>query len=89
MVIRLVQNIRIRQKHQVVVPKLHDLDGLGEDKSTDVPDIVRSKVETWGAGRPALWRWRHHVGLVSSMVEMVSGLDRNYAGPAPPPTRGN
>ena len=39
-----VQNLCLLQNHQVVVPDLHSLYGLGEAKDTPVPDIVSCKV---------------------------------------------
>ena len=46
----LIHNIRLYQQHQAVVPNLHVMDLLGKAKASAVPDVVRSKVETWGRG---------------------------------------
>ena len=56
MVVYLVHNFRFRQQHQVIVAKLHGLDGLGEPKALIIPDVVPSKVDHWRAGWTVLWQ---------------------------------
>ena len=62
-----VRNICLCQNHQVIVTKLHGLDGLGEAKSTAILDIVCSEVYPWGTVRTAPGRRRHCVDQLSSM----------------------
>ena len=50
MAVLLVRDICLRQHHQVIVTKLHDLDGLIEAEAASVPDILRSEVDPCGVG---------------------------------------
>ena len=45
MSVNLVWDISLCHQHQVIVPNMHNLDGLEEAKAPAVPDIVHSKVE--------------------------------------------
>ena len=66
MAVCLVQNLRFHQEHQVVVSKLHVPDALVEAKALEVPDVVHSDVDNWGAGR---------LYSIADMVERVSESD--------------
>ena len=78
MAVRLVRDCCIRQYHQFIVPELHGLDALMDDKSTTITYIVCPKVEPWGAGRPEPQRRRRCVDLVSAMTDRVSEADMHY-----------
>ena len=45
MAVRLVRNIYLHWKHQVVVTNMHEPNGLGVAKALDVPDSLRCEVD--------------------------------------------
>ena len=84
MEVKCVRNLRLGQKHKVVVPKLHVPNSLGEAEAMAVPDFVISEVYPWGVERSELVHQCCRVEMVTVMVERAGEADRRYAGLAPP-----
>ena len=53
-----IQDLHIRQEHEVVVPLLDGPNIMGESKPMAVPNVIHPQVEPNGAGRPVFWLQR-------------------------------
>ena len=75
--VRLVRDLCIHQHHQVVVAELHVTDFLGEAKAPAVPDVLRSEVDPWAAGRPAPQQWQLRMKAAAAIEEKVVETDQH------------
>ena len=66
-----VGDLRLRQQHRTIVAELHRLLFLDKSKYPDVLDFLRSKVETWGIGRPVPRQRWCHMEAVADVAEKV------------------
>ena len=68
MAVHCVHDICLCQEHEVTIPSLGSLNGLGKSETTSVLNIVRTHVDSHGEGSPMLWWWRNQVQAVNAML---------------------
>ena len=81
MIVYHVQDIRLHQEHEVIFTLLDSTNCLWEAEAAFVPNIIRPKVDTRGAGQPAPQQRQRQVKAIIAMPYRAGEAYGHYLPP--------